>query len=304
MTNNLDFVAAIVDSIVWPVVVLFAIWILRKPTSRLLSVIKELKYKDVAVSFQRDAEQARQAVPLAERDVEFTDTLSQYMDPRSAVLEAWLRIENTAVEKYRELEDPMGGSKIERGRAVAYFEYTGALTPATQRVLTDLRYLRNQAVHSSREGITREAAEAYIEAATSICKQIEAMSSTPAVKLLYLTTLILHYNSLIDSGKYDNITISDIYKHIEDKTVLRFIKERAGTDFDFSLHLSANAANQSFEEYYARYLRSIYYAYAGEERSKWGVENHGLCLLVAWTNEIIQQGGGWYPADDVAGLHD
>ena len=304
MADHWAFVAAVVDSLAWPAVALFTIWILRKPAGRLLSLIKELQYKDLAVRFQRDAEQARQAVPLAERDDELAGSLSANADPRSAVLDAWLRIEKTAAEKYKELGNPKGGSKIEPGRAVAYFEYTGALTPTSQRALADLRDLRNQAAHSGSEGVTREAAKAYVDAATSICKQIEAMLSTPAVKLLQLTHLILQYNSLIDSGKYDDITISDVHKHIETGTVLRFIEERAGGDVDFSLHLSASAADPSFEEYYVRYLRATYYAYAGDERRKWGVENRGLCLLVAWTNEIIQQGGGWYPTDDVAGLHD
>ena len=130
------------------------------------------------------------------------------------------------------------------------------------------------------------------------------MSSKPSVNLVYLTLLILQYNKLIDSGKYDDITISDVHKHIKAGTVLRFIEARAGEDVDLSLHLSASAADQSFEQYYARYLRATYDAYAGKERKKWGVRKRGLCLLVAWTNEIIQQGGGWYPTDDVAGLHD
>ena len=164
--------------------------------------------------------------------------------------------------------------------------------------------MRNQAVHSLKDWITREAAEAYVDAATSVCKQIEAMSSMPAVSLTYLTLLILQYNKLIDSGKYDDITIDEVQRHIEAGTVLEFIQERAGSNVDLSLHREARAGQQSFEEYYGRYLRATFYAYAGNERRKWGVQNRGLCLLVAWTNEIIQQGGGWYPTDDVAGLHD
>jgi len=39
----------------------------------------------------------------------------------------------------------------------------------------------------------------------------------------------------------------------------------------------------------------MYEGYAGNERRKWGIENLGLCLLLAWTNKIIQQGSGWYP---------
>ena len=304
MTDYLEAVAAVFDSMAWPVAVVVAIWILREPLSGLISMITDLKYKDFAVTFQRNAEHAREAVPLEEGEDQLGRFLSPNTEPRSAVLEAWSKIEKTAVEKYRELVEPRGGSEMEPGRAVAFFEYTGALTPTTQRVLMDLRSLRNQAMHSNSEAVTREAAEAYTDAATSICKQIEAMSSTPNVNLTYLTLLILQYNKLIDSGKYDEITISEVHKHIESGTVLRFVKEQAGSDVDLSLHLSARATDQSFEEYYGRYLRAMFYAYAGDERRKWGVEKRGLCLLVAWTNEIIQQGGGWYPTEDVAGLHD
>lgn len=303
MTAFLDFVAAIIDSTAWPVVALFTIWILRRHAGSLLSAIKEFRYKDFAVTFEQNAEQARQALPLPEPNKELPDRLSANIDPREAVLNAWSRIEEAAAQKYQEL-GPKGERKIEPGRAVAYFEYTGALTPTTQQVLLNLRDLRNQAAHSSSAGVTRAAAEAYIAAAASMSKQIEAMSSTPAVNLLYLTLLILQYNKLIDSGKYDDITISEVHRHIEDGTVLRFIKRRAADDVDLSLHLSASAADQSFEQYYARYLRATYEAYKGNERRKWGVQNRGLCLLVAWTNEIIQQGGGWYPTEDVAGLHD
>lgn len=109
------------------------------------------------------------------------------------------------------------------------------------------------------------------------------------MKVSALTSLILHVNSLIDSGKYSDITIEDIHKAIEEKRVLRFLKERAGSDFDLSIHLHSKAYGD-FEPYYEAQLESIYGGYAGKERRKWGVENSGLCLVLAWTNEIIQQG--------------
>jgi hypothetical protein len=56
----------------------------------------------------------------------------------------------------------------------------------------------------------------------------------------------------------------------------------------------------NFEGHYVRHLKSIYGGYAGQERRKWGVENKGLCLLVAWTMEIIQQGSGWQSNEDVS----
>lgn len=111
------------------------------------------------------------------------------------------------------------------------------------------------------------------------------------MKVSALTLLILNINSLIDSGKYSDISIDDIHQAIEGRRVLRFLKERAGADIDLSIHLESNAYGD-FESYYESQLESIYGGYAGQERRKWGIENSGLCLVLAWTNEIIQQGQG------------
>lgn len=109
------------------------------------------------------------------------------------------------------------------------------------------------------------------------------------MKVSALTLLILHINSLIDSGKYADITINDIHKAIERGQVLRFLKERAAKNIDLSIFLNSNVYGD-FESYYESQLENIYHGYAGQERRKWGVENSGLCLVLAWTSEIIQQG--------------
>lgn len=111
------------------------------------------------------------------------------------------------------------------------------------------------------------------------------------MKVSALTSLILNINSLIDSGKYSDISIQDIHTAIEGKRVLRFLKERVGANIDLSIHLESKAYGD-FESYYEGQLENIYGGYAGQERRKWGVENSGLCLVLAWTNEIIQQGQG------------
>jgi len=36
-------------------------------------------------------------------------------------------------------------------------------------------------------------------------------------------------------------------------------------------------------------LNEILGGYQGKEPRKWGIENNGLCLLLAWTNELIQR---------------
>lgn len=111
------------------------------------------------------------------------------------------------------------------------------------------------------------------------------------MKVTALTTLILQINSLIDSQKYNQITISHIHEAIESGRLLRFIKEKCGSDLDLSIHLESGAYG-NFEKFYEEKMQQIYNGYAGGERRKWGVSNLGLCLVLAWTNEIIQWGEG------------
>lgn len=111
------------------------------------------------------------------------------------------------------------------------------------------------------------------------------------MKVSALTTLILQINRLIDSGKYNDITIYDIHESIESQGVLRFIKKRCGSDIDLSIHLK-DVAYGEFEKFYEEQINRIYEGYAGDENRKWGVKNLGLCLVLAWTNEIIQCGEG------------
>jgi hypothetical protein len=101
--------------------------------------------------------------------------------------------------------------------------------------------------------------------------------------------MILNLNHCIDSGKYDDITIQEVYRHMEDGTVFEFLRDRLGTDFDeggFSL-------DQDFKPQFINYLKRMHNAYSGDEQKKWGVGKKGLCLLLAWTNELLQQGSDW-----------
>ena len=160
-----------------------------------------------------------------------------------------------------------------------------------------MQALRNQAAHSVELKLTKEDALEYVSLSKAILKQIEAIRELPRIKLTALTVLILELNQLIDSGKYNNITIKDVHAAIEQKRIIPYLKETTSADSDFSLY-GTDGPYSTFVDYYHEQMNQIYGGYAGQERRKWGVENLGLCLLLAWTNEIIQQGAGWYPNNE------
>lgn len=107
------------------------------------------------------------------------------------------------------------------------------------------------------------------------------------MKVSTLTALILQINSAIDSGKHNSISIADIHGAIDKRSLLKFLNTACKGDIDLSLHLPGGI--DGFEAFYENAIGRIYDGYAGDERRKWGIQNKGLCLALAWTNEIIQQ---------------
>lgn len=107
-----------------------------------------------------------------------------------------------------------------------------------------------------------------------------------------LTLMILELNGLLDSGNYDGITPAEVAAHLDDGSIFDYLRERVGADADFSLLLEGGPY-PGFAAFYVAALRDLNGAYSSGR--KWGVSHRGICLLLAWTNEIIQQGHGWRP---------
>jgi len=102
------------------------------------------------------------------------------------------------------------------------------------------------------------------------------------MKLVELTSIVLAVNAAIDSHP-TVVPIQDARDHIERGDVLDWLSASFDADVSF-----VSSRPKSVEEY-SRRLRDLLGAYEGGERRKWGIENNGLNLILAWTNELIQQ---------------
>lgn len=297
----LEFISKGIDSLAWPLVFVVLIILLRKPISDILPFLERLKYKDFELSFRKQAQETLESISSNQETLAETKEEKQLTaSPKEAVIQAWLEIVDAAENKYKQLEPTQRVKKLGHDRALGYFQFMGLLVPQTVKVLSELRNLRNQAVHYSDAAISKEGAQAYVSAAEMVKKQIESINNVAPIKLTHLSHLLLEINAVIDTGKHDHISIEDVHREIANGTILKFIAREASTDIDLSLLLDRTDDELNFERHYVRHLQSIYGGYAGQERRKWGVENKGLCLLVAWTMEIIQQGSGWQSNEDIA----
>ena len=295
--NNL---IAILEIVAWPLTVLVLVWVAREPLTSLLPTIQKIKFRGLEVEFSRFLQQtvedwskdAEVSINRDPADKRLSDAIK--LSRGQAVLAAWNALESCAREKVENLLPTDESFKNPLGRPLDYLEFKGALTPATASAIRDLRSLRNQVAHFGEELVVRENAIRYVSVAEGIMKTIDAVTELPRVKLTAATALILEINSLIDSKQFDDLTIDEVYEWIKNKHVIPSLAERAKGHVDLSGY-SADGPYQNFVGFYHEQMKRFYDAYGGDHGKKWDVENLGLCLLLAWTNELIQQGSGWHP---------
>jgi len=300
---TMEHIIKLIDVIIWPSLVFIVILLLRDPIEALLPLVEDISYKDFKIKFRKGLDQTKEELTHAgiELPAETKDTSKSYKlieaSPQAAILESWRELEFAARKKIIELAPYDPGYKNLKQRPISYLEYSGALTPSTSRAIRELRSLRNQTAHSTNVKITKNDALEYHLLAKAIISQISTIRELPKIKLTALTSIIAELNPLIDSGKYNHITIDEVHTIVEQEKIIPFLKDTTKGDSDFSIFVH-DGPYANFVKYYHEQMHQIYDGYAGNERRKWGVENLGLCLLLAWTNEIIQQGAGWYPRDN------
>jgi hypothetical protein len=102
--------------------------------------------------------------------------------------------------------------------------------------------------------------------------------------LVDLTFLILGLNHLVDYGHHEGVTIEDVENHIERGDVLDWLDKKFAGHIDLSIYRGRPVAKEI-----TKGLQDILGGYVGKERRKWGVAHNGICLLIAWVNELVQQ---------------
>ena len=98
-----------------------------------------------------------------------------------------------------------------------------------------------------------------------------------------LTGFLFEINAAIDTGKHADVSVDEVEDHIEQGDLLEFLRNRLADDVDLSM------IDAEREAALTAWLFDIFGGNKGRESRKWGVRNSGLCLLVAWTAELVQQ---------------
>lgn len=101
------------------------------------------------------------------------------------------------------------------------------------------------------------------------------------MRITNLTFLAFNLTSALDTGKHNNVSFQEVTNQVAAGTIFEFLKTRLAGDIDLSIF---DAAKQ--REFIAEWQDMLS---AINARRKFGIENNGLCLLIAYLLEGIQR---------------
>ena len=157
----------IVEILAWPVTIIIIVAMLRSSLSQLVPTLKKLKYKDLELEFEKEANRI-----LAEAERDLPEPLEEpeeekgprpmfsikQVEPSTQIIEAWRSLE-------LQLRDLAKSKEIECGRSVrslinALYS-NGLITEEIMKVVLELSALRNKVVHTDEEVITYKSSWAF-----------------------------------------------------------------------------------------------------------------------------------------------
>lgn len=180
------FFAQIIDSLAWPLVAVFVVFLLREKITDLLPRLKKFRHKETEIEFTEgvtELVQERQAQGIQNNEVEQTE---EYQDqssflsrlaeisPRSAVLEAFRIVEVAAAKKAARISPNIESRHAKSPLQLQKLLKDEVLTKNEFHQFDQLRRLRNEAAHTEEFDVKGMPVEAYIDIALSMASRLEA----------------------------------------------------------------------------------------------------------------------------------
>jgi hypothetical protein len=182
--DSLTFISEMVKALVWPVVAIIALLLLRKPLKQLIPLLDKFKYKDLELDFNQEVRaitadvnkqlpgprgKSAWASRLPDHWVQMAD-----LAPRAVVLEAWLKMEASAVAAIERRKVKLTSKEKRAPLALqAALGEAGILDEGQTRLFSRLRNLRNACVHAAGMQIEPHAALEYASSALRLAEFLE-----------------------------------------------------------------------------------------------------------------------------------
>lgn len=173
----LEFLASIINSLAWPMLVGFCVYILRVPAGKLIARISKFKYGELEAEFREVLDDIKpieskvsERAQLEQRESISID-LEELADvsPRAAVMEAWILVEKATAEfcEAHDLPPRISYQGLFRASKEKNLDIEHL-----QTAYQEMRLLRNKAAHASDFDIKPGTARDYVRAAYFISSEL------------------------------------------------------------------------------------------------------------------------------------
>jgi hypothetical protein len=189
--SGLEFIASIVNGLVWPVSLLCVILLFRSKVAELVPYIGKLKYKEFELEFRESMRELGEEVKAlegfqSEAAIEPPDEVERLyalaeVSPRAAILESWLNVEANAAMalRSRSVASDEQLKRMSPMRLARLVESNNALSAEEMKMFHRLRELRNRAVHLGDPKLSARDVAEYIDLSFFLIRQFR-MSVHPS----------------------------------------------------------------------------------------------------------------------------
>jgi hypothetical protein len=189
--NWLQFIAALVSALAWPITLLIVILLLRRPIIELIPALRKLKLKEFEIEFREKISELQPKISggvqfanekIVEEKIPLLKPLSYYHDlaqvsPRAALMEVWMEVETAASDLYYR---HFAGTEVHGtpSQMLNFFLSKNLISKIDFTKAKNLQELRNKAAHQiDISEIGSDLIDAYVDAAFDIAKKLRQIRS-------------------------------------------------------------------------------------------------------------------------------
>lgn len=173
----LTFITEMTKALAWPVVLFSLALLFRRQVVELIRNIKKGKIGPAEFEFEsaiKELESVTPSLPPQQPESENAEQIRLAVGhPRAAVLEAWMKLEDRAINLALSRGIINATARRYAGGAIRQIRNAGLLKPSQLSVLEELQYLRNQAAHNPDFSPTTDSVIGYIQLAETIGRELD-----------------------------------------------------------------------------------------------------------------------------------
>jgi hypothetical protein len=176
--NILDFIAALVKALAWPVAAIVIAMIFHRQISALLSRIRKGKIGPAEFEFEQEVQELAEqtSAQLQSQQVGSPTVSLATTNPRAAILEAWLGVESAIHRLAYNRELPAPSAQRSPLSIIRAVEKAGVLPGEDVALFNDLRVLRNRATHDAEFSPSPESVIKYVQLARGLKARIDEVA--------------------------------------------------------------------------------------------------------------------------------